>query len=106
MSLTITERGYYLTASRGLDLQNELIRHDLDHPFERPQSSVGLIVSALSLRRDRGLLPFTVLSCDNLPGNGHITRSMVIGFVHARGDDELTRWVENLCRFPSTMVDR
>ena len=39
----------------------------------------GWIVWALKVRRDGGsrLPPFTVLSCDNLEGNGKVTRTVV-----------------------------
>ena len=82
------------------------MRHDLDSPAERPQSAVGTISAALALRRARGLAPFTVLSCDNLPGNGKLARSAVLSFLEARGDAGLTAWVAERGAFPNTMVDR
>jgi len=82
------------------------VRHDLDDPTDRPQSAVGTIAAALALRRDRGLAPFTVLSCDNLPGNGHLAKAMVLKFLEARGDEALTAWAAANCEFPNTMVDR
>ena len=67
--MTPTPVGYCLDVDHQLDVNNALIAHDLATPDE-PQSAVGLIVAALKLRRERGQPPFTVLSCDNLPGNG------------------------------------
>ena len=94
-------------------LNNPLIRHDLDHPTERPQSAVGLIVRALRARRQRGTCPFTVLSCDNLPGNGTLSRTMVADFLDALcsssngGEEEKLRaWILSRVAFPNTMVDR
>ncbi len=67
VSLTITEKGYCIEPGTGqLDLQNEFIRADLAVP-NAPTSAPGVLVEALRLRRLRGLPPFTVLSCDNIP---------------------------------------
>jgi fructuronate reductase len=70
VSLTITEKGYCIDPASGtLDLTQPRIIHDLDNPT-LPQSVPGILVEALSRRRERGLPPFTVLSCDNIPDNG------------------------------------
>jgi mannitol 2-dehydrogenase len=106
VSLTITEKGYCLDLKNELDLMNPLVKHDLEKPDEVCQSAVGTIVKALNLRFERGMSPFTVMSCDNLPGNGHLTEAIVHRFLEARGDDELTNWVKAKCAFPNTMVDR
>jgi mannitol-1-phosphate/altronate dehydrogenase len=105
VSLTITEKGYCLDpGSMKLDVGNPLVAHDLSFPDQRPHSAVGTICAALALRRARGLQPFTVLSCDNLPGNGHLAKAMVLAFLEAREDTELLTWTEKLCPFPNTMV--
>jgi len=106
VSLTITEKGYLLNTSGDLNLENKDVRHDLDHPGEPPRSAAGTLVRALALRKQRGLPPFTVLSCDNLPRNGRLARGMVLGFLKAAGDGALLAWAESHCRFPCTMVDR
>jgi len=106
VSLTVTEKGYCLDQSLKLDLGNGLVKHDLEHRKERPHSAVGTICAALALRRLRGIAPFTVMSCDNLPGNGTLSRQMVLGFLAAWGDEALAAWVEARCTFPNTMVDR
>ena len=62
-------------------------------------------MQALSQRRDLGLPPFTVLSCDNLPDNGSLTRRVVLGFARKLNSD-LADWIETEARFPATMVDR
>ena len=64
MSLTVTEKGYCADAASGqLDLNNPLIKHDLENPTA-PKSAIGYIVEALRLRREKGLKAFTVMSCD------------------------------------------
>jgi len=59
----------------------------------------------LKMRRDAGIAPFTVLSCDNLSHNGAALRQVVCS--HARAlDDALATWIAREVAFPSTMVDR
>ncbi|WP_200550390.1 mannitol dehydrogenase family protein [Kosakonia sp. LAM2021] len=105
VSLTITEKGYCIDPASGkLDLQQPRIAHDLQHPGE-PHSAPGILVEALSRRRERGLPPFTVLSCDNIPDNGHIVKNAVLGMAQTRSP-ELAQWIEENVSFPATMVDR
>ncbi len=105
VSLTVTEKGYCHDPATGrIDPRHPDIRHDLDHP-EDPVSVPGLLVRALELRRDAGVPPFTVLSCDNLPENGRTTAEVVAGFAALR-DPMLEAFVRSDVHFPSTMVDR
>ena len=105
VSMTITEKGYcVLPGGGGLDVNNALIKADLSQPHQ-PKSAIGVIVEALRRRRERGLVPFTVLSCDNIPENGHIVKQAVIGLAEA-SDAELADWIKQNVPFHSTMVDR
>ncbi|EHG7581584.1 MULTISPECIES: mannitol dehydrogenase family protein [Citrobacter] len=105
VSLTITEKGYCIDPATGtLDLTHPRIRHDIDSPDE-PHSAPGILVEALSRRRERGLLPFTVLSCDNIPDNGHVVKNAVLGMAEKR-DPALAMWIREHVSFPGTMVDR
>ncbi|WP_449549191.1 mannitol dehydrogenase family protein [Lelliottia amnigena] len=105
VSLTITEKGYCIDPATGkLDTQNARILHDLENPTE-PHSAPGILVEALHRRRERGLTPFTVLSCDNIPDNGHVVKNAVLGMVEKRSP-ELAKWIETHVSFPGTMVDR
>ncbi|XNM75917.1 hypothetical protein ACLK2A_11940 [Escherichia coli] len=84
VSLTITEKGYCIDPATGaLDTSNPRIIHDLQTP-EEPHSAPGLLVEALKRRRERGLTPFTVLSCDNIPDNGHVVKNAVLGMAEKR----------------------
>lgn len=104
VSLTITEKGYCHIPSTGLlDRQHPDIRHDISN--RHPMSAIGYLVRALEARRIAGHRPFTVLSCDNLPNNGRITRNVVIGLAEAISP-ELSQWISAEGCFPSTMVDR
>ncbi|AFJ46445.1 mannitol dehydrogenase family protein [Shimwellia blattae] len=105
VSLTITEKGYCIDPASGhLDLSNSRIQHDLAAPHE-PHSAPGILIEALHRRRERGLSPFTVLSCDNIPENGHVVRQAVLEMAKMR-DPQLADWIAQHVTFPSTMVDR
>jgi len=105
VSLTITEKGYCIDPATGkLDTRNERIMHDLRNP-QAPHSAPGILVEALSRRRERGLPPFSVLSCDNIPDNGHVVKNAVLGMAQQRSA-ELAEWIGEQVSFPGTMVDR
>ncbi|MEY7270487.1 mannitol dehydrogenase family protein [Citrobacter koseri] len=105
VSLTITEKGYCIDPATGsLDVSNPRIIHDMQHPTE-PHSAPGILVEALHRRRERGLSPFTVLSCDNIPDNGHVVKNAVLGMAEKRAA-ELAAWIQQHVSFPGTMVDR
>ncbi|TQI81306.1 fructuronate reductase [Serratia fonticola] len=105
VSMTITEKGYCIEPGSGqLDLQHDAVKADLINPAQ-PTTVPGILVEALSRRRQRNLSAFSVLSCDNIPENGHVVRNAVIGLAQAR-DQELAQWIADNVTFPSTMVDR
>lgn len=105
VSLTITEGGYNIRDVTGeFDAANPDVLHDLE-PGAVPRTTFGLITEALWRRRKAGLPPFTVMSCDNLQGNGDLTRQVFTAFARLR-DPELGDWVEREVRFPNSMVDR
>lgn len=104
VSLTITEGGYFLDASTGrFDSHHPRIRADAADPA-RPRTVFGMMVKALAERRAKGQPPFTVLSCDNLPGNGDVTRRSVVGLAELIGRD-LAEWIRREVTFPNSMVD-
>jgi mannitol 2-dehydrogenase len=105
VSLTVTEGGYNIHHVTGeFDAANPDVAHDLE-PDAVPRTAFGLITEALRRRRERGLVPFTVMSCDNLQGNGDLARRVFTAFAQLR-DPELGAWVEREVRFPNSMVDR
>ena len=104
VSLTITEKGYCRGGGdTALDFDHPDIKHDLQNPA--PKSAPGFLLRALEMRRRRGLRPFTVLSLDNLPANGKLTRQIVCELA-VQIDPDLAHWIEKECKFPCTMVDR
>jgi mannitol 2-dehydrogenase len=104
VSLTVTEGGYFVDSQGQFDAAAPDIAHDAANP-DRPRTAFGAILAALRRRRDAGLAPFTVMSCDNLPGNGHVTRGTVCGLAGLQ-DPALADWVGRTVAFPNGMVDR
>ena len=105
VSLTVTEGGYNINAVTGEFItDNPDVQHDLE-PGVAPKTSFGLITAALERRRDRGVAPFTVMSCDNIQGNGHAARRSFVAFATLK-DADLGKWVEQNVEFPNSMVDR
>jgi mannitol 2-dehydrogenase len=84
ISMTITEGGYQVRDSG---------------------SVFGLITEALARRRSRGIKAPTVMSCDNIEHNGDVARQAVVAHAEFEGLD-LSHWVAEHVRFPSSMVDR
>jgi fructuronate reductase len=104
VTITVTEKGYCLDAQGRLDFSHPDIVHDLSRP-KTPNSLIGWLIEGLRRRRAAGLSPFTVLSCDNLVGNGPKLRQAAIGFARALHDPDFARWIENEVHFPASMVD-
>jgi mannitol 2-dehydrogenase len=105
VSLTVTEGGYNFSAVTGrFDETSPDIVHDLQ-PDAVPRTMFGLITEALARRRERGVTPFTVMSCDNIQGNGSTARRSFVAFATLR-DAELGAWMQREVRFPDSMVDR
>lgn len=104
VSLTITEGGYYVDAKTdGFDAAHPDMLHDADHP-DTPLSVFGMILAALRRRQAAELPPFTVLSCDNLPENGHVCARTVTGLARL-SDPVFADWIAANVAFPCGMVD-
>jgi mannitol 2-dehydrogenase len=105
VSLTVTEGGYYIDpATQRFDPTHPDIVGDAANP-RQPQTVFGLVLAGLRRRRDNDVPPFTVMSCDNLPGNGHVTQNAVVGLAEL-SDHEFAGWIRRKVAFPNGMVDR
>jgi mannitol 2-dehydrogenase len=105
VSLTITEGGYHVNQADGsFDASDPDIQADIagDGP---PTTAFGFITEALARRRTAGTAPFTVMSCDNIQGNGTVARDMITAFATLR-DADLGAWIGEHVAFPNSMVDR
>ncbi|MEZ5811833.1 MAG: mannitol dehydrogenase family protein [Rhizobiaceae bacterium] len=104
VTLTVTEGGYYLDATgHGFRHDHPDILEDAANPAA-PKTVFGCILASLVRRREAGEAPFTVVSCDNIPENGQVTRNAVVGLARA-GSPALADWVEANVAFPNGMVD-
>lgn len=105
VTMTVTESGYNVHRVSG-DFEPDApgIADDVAHP-DRPATVFGFVAEALSRRRADGIEPFTVVSCDNLPGNATVCRRAIVGFARLR-DPDLADWIEAHVSFPHSMVDR
>ena len=105
VSLTVTEGGYFIDAATGaFDPTAPDIAHDAASP-DRPRTAFGAIIAAIKARHAVGTPAFTVMSCDNLPGNGTVTRNAVVGLA-LLSDPALANWIDANVAFPNGMVDR
>ena len=94
VSLTITEKGYGRAGDGSLD------------PAMAGEGGIyPLLAEGLARRRGGALAGLTLLSCDNLSGNGAELKRLLLDHLDGM-DAALARWVEAECRFPSTLVDR
>lgn len=105
VSLTITEGGYNFDHVTGAFVfETPAVVRDLDESGA-PATVFGLVAESLRRRRDRGIVPFTVMSCDNIQGNGDVARAMFCAFAE-RKDAGLGAWMRRNVAFPNAMVDR
>jgi fructuronate reductase len=108
VTLTITEKGYRIDPSTGsLNTTDEQVQADL--AGQPPLTAIGQLARGIQQRSRTGGGPLTVVSCDNLPGNGELTETLVRAFAQALPDAEavpLLAWINTNVTFPSTMVDR
>jgi mannitol 2-dehydrogenase len=105
VSLTVTEGGYMINPATGkFDPNHPALQRDAKNMAD-PTSVFGLILAGLIKRRAAGLAPYTVMSCDNVPHNGVVTRNAVAGLARLF-DASLADWIESNVAFPNAMVDR
>ena len=105
VSMTVTEGGYnFHPVSGAFNFENPDVAHDLQKGA-LPRTLFGFVAEALHRRRAQGVLPFTVMSCDNIQGNGDMARRMFNAFAE-RKDAALGAWMRETVAFPNAMVDR
>lgn len=97
VSLTVTEGGY--------PVDDDTSKFAPDSANAGADSAFAAIVRGLARRHDEGTGPVTVLSCDNVIGNGDVARTSTVG-VAALIAPQLTDWIADEVAFPNSMVDR
>ncbi len=96
VSMTITEGGYPVDEADG---------GFLAPPADEVPPAFESLARAFQRRRDGGLGGLTVLSCDNVMGNGDTARTATLG-ICAMLEPGLEDWVSRNVAFPNSMVDR
>ncbi|MGH8868311.1 MAG: mannitol dehydrogenase family protein [Actinomycetes bacterium] len=107
VTLTVTEKGYRTGVGGGLDLDDPDVREDVHGGPGR--TVAGRLVRGLQRRYVTSGAALTVVSCDNLTGNGRVLRRVVEDFVEAlsgQGPSGFADWLGASVRFPASMVDR
>lgn len=92
VSFTVTEKGYCRAPDGSLD---------------RPLAAMGfypILADALERRRATGLSGLTLLSCDNLSGNGKVLGRLMRQWL--ADNPTLLAWFDATCTTPDSMVDR
>jgi fructuronate reductase len=95
VSLTVTEKGYLRRPDGSLDLAAAV----------GTSSLYRLVTAGLAARKAAGLRGVTLLSCDNLAGNGAVLRRLMRDYLAAYQSD-LSAWFDGECTCPATMIDR
>lgn len=117
VSLTVTEGGYNYHPSTGeFQTDTPAVAADIAADFSQdgapaPSTMFGFVVEALRRRREASIEPFTVLSCDNVSGNGDLARRTVVAYTEAKEARHgaaagLSEWIAGNVAFPNCMVDR
>jgi mannitol 2-dehydrogenase len=100
VTFTVTEAGYFYNCSSGdLNFEHPSIAHDLVS-LEAPSTLFGYLARGLQLRRERGVAPFTVQSCDNIQGNGDLVKRLLLQFC-SRAYPDVVSWIEENVTFPN-----
>ncbi len=95
VSFTVTEKGYLRRADGSLDLAAAVGASGL----------YRFVAAGLAARKAAGLRGITLLSCDNLAGNGAVLRRLMREYLAAYHPD-LSAWFDGECTCPATMIDR
>lgn len=95
VSFTVTEKGYLRLPDGSLNLAEAA----------GSSSLYRFVAAGLAARKASGLSGLTLLSCDNLAGNGAVLRRLMREYLAACHPD-LSAWFDAACTCPTTMIDR
>ncbi|GAA1993375.1 mannitol dehydrogenase family protein [Microbacterium pumilum] len=117
VTLTITEAGYALGADGRPDVANAAVAADLDWLRRNlgaarfdlsaaPRTALARLLAGVEARRRVGAGDLAIVSCDNLPDNGALTRGGLLGLADLAGSSETREYVADHVAFVSTSIDR
>ena len=107
VTLTITEKGYgFRPGGHDLEVTADITADAAG--TEPPRTMLGLLARGLLRRAALGGTPLTLVSCDNVSGNGSGLRTVLDGFAALLPDPDAATLAAFLsrCATPNTMVDR
>ena len=107
ITLTVSEKAYQCNSARnGVNLSSAKVQADIadtNSLLTFPARLLDLLVA----RFESGMPGVAVISCDNLPTNGDITRAVVVDLaIKQNRSAEFLNWLKSEIRFPNSMVDR
>jgi fructuronate reductase len=109
VTITVTEAGYVRGADGGLDRDRPQVQDDVETLRRDLTAVVGTaparLVAGCAARRRSDGGPLTVVSCDNLPGNGAVVARVVRDLAELV-DRDLADWIAGSVSYVTTMVDR
>lgn len=117
VTLTITEAGYNVNAQGKPDLEQASVASDIAllkaqfdgahiEPGAVPRTALGRLVLGLEQRRRAGVGGIAIVSCDNLPGNGELTRVAVESLAALTHGADLETYIDENVSFVTTSIDR
>ncbi len=117
VTLTVTEAGYALDADGRPDLANpavaadvEWLRRNLDAArfdlADAPRTALARLLAGIEARRRAGAGPLAIVSCDNLPENGELTRSGMFELAELASATATREHLAEHVTFVSTSIDR
>src|SRR5699024_2598282 len=108
VSLTVTEGGYNVHPVTGEFVSDDpAIVADVEalRAGAAPATVFGYVVSALQYRREQGIEPFTVQSCDNISHNGRVAKQMFSAFGRLVAE-RLAEWLDAAVACPASVGDQ
>jgi len=117
VTLTITEAGYAVDADHRPDLTQDAVAADAAWLRARlgsadpladgaPRTALARLLVGLEARRRADAGPIAIVSCDNLPGNGELTRSALLAFAESAGANDTHAFLAEHVSFVTTSIDR
>jgi fructuronate reductase len=109
VTITVTEAGYVRGPDGGLDRDRDQVKADVEALRQdlgaMVRTAPARLVAGCAARRRADGGPLTIVSCDNLPGNGAVV-SRVVHDLAELVDPGLADWIAGSVATATTMVDR
>jgi fructuronate reductase len=109
VTITVTEAGYVRGPDGGLDRDRDQVQADVEALRQDlgavVRTAPARLVAGCATRRQGDGGPLTVVSCDNLPGNGAVVARVVRDLAEL-ADPGLADWIAGSVSYVTTMVDR